>query len=214
MNALPAANKKHGYLPVSSLCFSQADIEHLSSPCVYAFLRGDEVLYVGKGVNGIERPISTGHHKANVRKEADRILIYFFKSRKAAEDAETTLIEHFSPKYNDKKKARGAVSTEEQRENFASIKKARLIFVKILGHSGIPVSHSKLLNWQPFWGWNTGRKDYGEDVLLAALEAWLVANKLWLQGKEVRNGRRDGHRRGLGFFLRQFLENAKQKAAA
>ena len=110
-----ATNKMH-FLPVSSICLFPADIEQLISPCVYFFLRGDEILYIGRGLEGLQRPVSPNHHRRNAREEADRVLIYFFQSREAAIDAETTLIEHFSPKYN-VKKARSAVSIEEQREN-------------------------------------------------------------------------------------------------
>jgi hypothetical protein len=78
-----------------------SDIRELRRPCVYVWVRGDEILYVGKGSNGIERPLSATHHRLreDAIEETDRLLFYPV-ARGSELVIERTLIEKLKPRLN------------------------------------------------------------------------------------------------------------------
>jgi hypothetical protein len=43
--------------------FSGSEILELRRPCVYAWVRDDQILYIGKGSNGASRSIDRSHHR-------------------------------------------------------------------------------------------------------------------------------------------------------
>lgn len=66
-------------------------------PCVYAWVRNNEVLYIGASKKGICRPLN---HNIVKLKIDDQLLVWVFKTEKDAFDSETKLIKEIKPKYN------------------------------------------------------------------------------------------------------------------
>src|SRR5262249_33980074 len=48
---------------LSTAVFTFEQLRRYRAPCVYALLRGDEVLYIGKGSSGVTRPLDAHHHR-------------------------------------------------------------------------------------------------------------------------------------------------------
>ncbi len=76
------------------------DVQQSRRPCVYAWIRGDEVLYVGKGESGLERPISSTHHRTSHMEPGDRLLVWTTASRSLALITEAKLISGIKPRFN------------------------------------------------------------------------------------------------------------------
>ena len=87
--------------------FAGADFQNMLKPCVYLFLRGDEVLYIGMSKNGVQRTAQVNHDHAKARAEATRVLLYPCKSSQAAERLERVLIRGLCPTSNVTASARG-----------------------------------------------------------------------------------------------------------
>ena len=69
---------------------------------VYAWVRGDEWLYVGRATQGSIR-ISSGHHVINAREtllDTDKILVWRLTSLEQSKELETILVMEKKPKYN------------------------------------------------------------------------------------------------------------------
>ncbi len=69
-------------------------------PCVYAWLRGDEWMYVGVSTRGISRPLAYGHHAMSDFLDEDVLLIWRFRKEKSALDFEQELIKEKQPAKN------------------------------------------------------------------------------------------------------------------
>src|SRR5712691_3218921 len=83
----------------NALCFGTNSLQVMWNPCVYAFYRGIQCLYVGSGRRGA-RPFDSKHHLADALKAADSLLVYPTETRKAAFKLESTIIEQLSPLHN------------------------------------------------------------------------------------------------------------------
>jgi hypothetical protein len=66
-------------------------------PIVYAWIRGEEVLYIGCSYRGVERPLAAGHEKLRDFQPGDRLVIWASADPLATEDA---LIRRWRPLYN------------------------------------------------------------------------------------------------------------------
>jgi hypothetical protein len=81
--------------------FSGADLLKSRQPCVYVWVRDDDVLYVGKGSVGIVRPLSSNHHQLQDGSllPTDDLFIYPCTSGTEAR-IEQRLITELKPRYN------------------------------------------------------------------------------------------------------------------
>ena len=75
-------------------------IENRQGPCVYLFLKGKEVLYVGASSRGFIRVFNKDHHARDARATADTIRILWFATWSAALEEETRLIKKHRPALN------------------------------------------------------------------------------------------------------------------
>ena len=95
----------------SQQIFTAEEIQALTRPCVYLFLRGDEVLYVGRSYRGILRPFSPTHHRQPLK--PDRVKILWFSGHWQADRVEQILISTLRPVANQKVKSCGLFSIGE-----------------------------------------------------------------------------------------------------
>ena len=84
--------------------FSGKDFADLCRPGVYAFLCGEEVLYIGMGSNALTRCSQTQHSKRFVRESCDTVKIFPCVSIEAARELEEYLISVCKPKYNQRQR--------------------------------------------------------------------------------------------------------------
>jgi len=81
---------------IDSTMFAQ-----LVGPIVYAWVRGDEVLYVGVGASGIARPFRLSHHRAlRACSDDGHLLIWTCPTPVAAYQLERELILQLAPREN------------------------------------------------------------------------------------------------------------------
>jgi hypothetical protein len=94
--------------PYPLMQLSGDEIDRSRLPCVYIWTRADTVLYVGRGLHGIRRPIDDNHHQLKPReiRPDDVLTVFSCSSEAAAIEAETQLIGILRPRLN-----RGVVST-------------------------------------------------------------------------------------------------------
>ena len=71
----------------------------LKKPIVYMWYRGQEILYVGRGLIGITRMFSP-HERLKDIKPNDAVVAWFFERQAEAIEAERSLIAHLKPKLN------------------------------------------------------------------------------------------------------------------
>ena len=80
--------------------FSGADFQRMCRPCVYMFMNGDELLYVGMSSYGMARTASNHHRQAKkAQAEATKVFLYPCKSVKAAQSLERVFL-RLQSKYN------------------------------------------------------------------------------------------------------------------
>ena|ERR1700676_3861135 len=79
--------------------FAGSDFRTLRQPGVYAFMLGDECLYVGMAKNLMQRVVGV-HHRQEAIDECDRVLLWPCKDKEAAAQLEAILILRLHPKYN------------------------------------------------------------------------------------------------------------------
>lgn len=82
---------------------SGADLLAGHRPVVYALVRREKVLYVGKGDHGVGRPFSKDHDKFGRRKQVfptDRLLLWFLEDIPTARALEEVLIRATQPEWN------------------------------------------------------------------------------------------------------------------
>jgi hypothetical protein len=72
----------------------------LAGPIVYAWVRGDEILYVGFSSNGVARTLSRAHHRLVSMEPGDRAVIWCFETEDQAAAAERELIRLLHPPLN------------------------------------------------------------------------------------------------------------------
>lgn len=72
----------------------------LRSPLVYAWLRGPRVLYVGRGLKGMVRPLSHAHHRLDVIQPTDRLRVWPCATDLEAAILEQKLIAELLPELN------------------------------------------------------------------------------------------------------------------
>lgn len=92
---------------VNVAAYTADEIKSLVRPCVYAFFRGDKVVYVGKSCQGILRPFSPGHHmrcggrygKKTVRKP-DKVVVFWVNKQIEADVLEQRPIYFLRPIHN------------------------------------------------------------------------------------------------------------------
>jgi hypothetical protein len=77
-----------------------AEILAMRNPLVYAWFRGDEALYVGKGETGLSRPLSPAHHQLKGILPDDRIRIWSCQTATEAVQLELALIDKLQPLLN------------------------------------------------------------------------------------------------------------------
>jgi predicted DNA-binding transcriptional regulator AlpA len=81
--------------------FTSTEVAQMVRPCVYFFLRGEEILYIGQSCIGVMRAFDPHHHKRGRRSlKPDRILCIWFKSHAAAQNLEQELIAKLQPRGN------------------------------------------------------------------------------------------------------------------
>jgi len=79
--------------------FKGADALALLRPCVYLWLRNQEVFYIGMSKGGAARPFSPRHKTLKIESD-DEVWIWPLTSIEQAEETERVLIEAFSPVFN------------------------------------------------------------------------------------------------------------------
>ena len=79
--------------------FKGADVLALQQPCVYLWMRRDDVLYIGMSEGGAERPFSPRHKTLRIE-PSDALWIWPVASVEEANETELMLIEAFSPPFN------------------------------------------------------------------------------------------------------------------
>lgn len=89
LDRVRAANELSGALVIA-----------LRSPLVYAWYRGDQVLYVGKGASGLGRPLSPHHHKLSGILPTDVLRFWSCASAEEASLLEANLIDEWHPLLN------------------------------------------------------------------------------------------------------------------
>jgi hypothetical protein len=77
--------------------FDAEGLRRWHQPIVYAWTRGEEVLYVGCSYRGVERPLAAGHEKLRDFQTGDRLVIWACADPLATEEA---LIRRWRPRYN------------------------------------------------------------------------------------------------------------------
>jgi len=86
----------------SQVRFNKDQIRVFTSPCVYIFLRGNDVLYVGMSKLGIQRVFTQKGNVSceNLFRDADDLIIITTDTEKEARQAEKYLIVQLLPHYN------------------------------------------------------------------------------------------------------------------
>lgn len=87
-------------LPQTNLALPLA---RLRSPCVYAWIRGDVVLYIGSSANGAGRGLSALHHVVGIAepiRPEDEMRIFRCATETEARTLERHLIRQIEPKLN------------------------------------------------------------------------------------------------------------------
>lgn len=80
--------------------FDHDEVKLLRSPIVYAWARNGKLLYIGKSINGLVRPIDPHHHRLEGIAAGDELLIWACATAKACERMEIDLIRRFKPMMN------------------------------------------------------------------------------------------------------------------
>jgi hypothetical protein len=80
--------------------FSNAQLDSLTRPCVYQFMKDGKPLYIGSSANGLLRFAGNGHHKASVRRRADEIRVIWMSTESEARELEKRLIGELRPPCN------------------------------------------------------------------------------------------------------------------
>lgn len=84
-----------------TLCVRGNLVRELKRPCVYVWVRGGEVLYVGKGSNGASRPLDAKHHRLRASAIDDADVLLIWACDEGAEWLlEARLIKELDPKLN------------------------------------------------------------------------------------------------------------------
>src|SRR5271166_3280873 len=63
---------------------ARATIRNFSNPCVYLFMKGKQVLYVGASKRGFVRAFDREHHALEARMAADKVQILSFETLEQA----------------------------------------------------------------------------------------------------------------------------------
>lgn len=66
---------------------------------IYAWIRGDEVLYIGASWRGVERPLGAGHERLRECAPGDRVVIWACPASDLWQ-LEEALIRRYRPRYN------------------------------------------------------------------------------------------------------------------
>src|SRR5437899_3359733 len=85
--------------------FTLDQLKALTRPCVYLFVKADEILYCGSSNRGALRFAGTDHAQSDVRELADEILVFWFKKEWHARNAEQSIIRKFKPRFNGRGRA-------------------------------------------------------------------------------------------------------------
>jgi hypothetical protein len=81
------------------------DVIRLRAPIVYAWFRGEQALYVGKGAMGLARPFSQRHHRLLTILPTDTLRIWCCDNAEDAAHRELELIRELRPTLNVKHRA-------------------------------------------------------------------------------------------------------------
>lgn len=76
-------------------------VRRLRYPVVYVWMRGDRVLYVGKGAT-VARPLDPRHHRLSDIRPTDRLRVWPIKNRQEATRLEAAFIQTLQPELNGK----------------------------------------------------------------------------------------------------------------
>ena len=87
--------------------FTGDEVINLRRPMVYVWRRGDEVLYVGLGTKGAQRPLASDHHILLDILPSDRLDIFLCPTDMQAAKLEEKWIRHLKPKKNRANKGTG-----------------------------------------------------------------------------------------------------------
>ena len=82
-----------------STTFTKGNLNELTRPCVYAFMRGDEIRYIGVSISGFFRFGSDAHH-AREQADFDRVKVFWFDDYGDAKRAESIAIYQLKPPIN------------------------------------------------------------------------------------------------------------------
>jgi hypothetical protein len=74
-----------------------SDRARWQQPIVYAWIRGEAMLYIGSSYRGVERPMSAKHEKLGGFQAGDQLIIWACADPAPIEEA---LIRRWSPRYN------------------------------------------------------------------------------------------------------------------
>ncbi len=85
-----------------SATFTRDYLNKITRSCVYFFMRGDEVRYVGVARSGFERFASRNHH-ARERSRFDSVKVFWFREYETAKVAEAIAIGWLRPPVNGSK---------------------------------------------------------------------------------------------------------------
>ena len=88
-------------IPDSGASFVGKDFRAMMKPCVYVFLSGLDVLYVGYSQNGASRPFSPHHRQARIaQKDCSEVRIFPCPTMSCAKQLERILISRLKPTIN------------------------------------------------------------------------------------------------------------------
>ncbi len=76
-------------------------MRRLRFPCVYAFVRGSEILYVGCSVAGFGRVLHSRHPMADLFSDLDEIYFWVMDTVADVRFVEMSMIRKFRPRFND-----------------------------------------------------------------------------------------------------------------
>lgn len=92
--------RAHDLMPLAKMRLTASEVSRLTGPCVYEFRQAGKILYVGSSANGLTRVLSTTHHRKELRRCADEVVVHWCESLPEAREIERQMILTFKPTGN------------------------------------------------------------------------------------------------------------------
>jgi hypothetical protein len=142
--------------------FDGSQLLSMRRPCVYIWLRGEKVLYVGKGSNGMNRPLDPEHHRIRNSEIQKRDQLVVYECDPGEEAAlERLLIAGLKPVLNggEPDPVDSLLSLDEVA---ARLKLSKGTIYNWIGRAGekegvFRLGNRTRVDWNLFWSWLTTR---------------------------------------------------------